>query len=212
MPRPYCDIDADVKPWLGIDVSVTSHDATLTIMRDSAEQAVINYIENDFDSHVVVGEILDANAGDTIITRFEPLVSVQALYFWGQTDGTNGSLIDPLDYQVVTSEGGSAIVLQNNYAPRGRSAVRVDYTYGYSSVPPDVKEAILLSIEAKFRRKGRKSIGLSGRSKKDESESYSGGGKGSWDTKVGLPIDVVSMLNTYRKFEFPTQPMATRNP
>ena len=212
MPRPYCDIDTDVKPWLGIEFSNTAHDAVLTIMRDSVEQAVINYIENDFDAHVVTGELLDSNASDTVIPRFEPLISVEALTFGVRPDGTGGSLVTADDYQVLSSEGGSVIVLQNISQPRGRSVILLDYTYGFTSVPPDVKESILLSIEAKFRRKGRKSIGLGGRSKKDESETYSGGGKGTWDTKVGLPVDVVSMLNTYRKFEFPTQPMATRNP
>ena len=212
MPRPYCDLNVDVKPWLGIDVSDTDQDQTLTLMRDSVEQAVINYIENDFDEHVVTGELLDSNGSDTVIPFNEPLLSVQALYLYVESDGSGGSLIDPEDYNVVTSINGSVVTMRRLFNPRGRSIIRIDYTYGYSSVPPDVKEAILLSIEAKYRRKTRKSIGLSSRRKKDESEGYSGGGPEAWDSKVGLPVEVVAMLETYRKFEFPVQPMATRNP
>jgi len=111
MPRPYCDVNTDIKPWLGI--TTTDHDTVLTIMRDSVEQAVINYVENDFDPHVVTGEILDSNASDTIITRFEPLISVQELTFGVESDGTGGSVIDAESFQVITEEGGSAIVLQS---------------------------------------------------------------------------------------------------
>jgi len=209
VPRPYVTID-EIKDWIGIELANTSHDTTIEIMRDSVEQAVINYVENDFDVHVVVNEILDSNGSDTIIPRNEPLISVQAVRIGVKTDGSGGDDLNTDSYFVVTDAGGSAVVLQGFLQPRGRAVTRLDYTYGYEELPPDVKEAILLSVEAKFRRKGRKSIGLNSRSKKDESESYSG--TGSWDTKVGLPVDVVSMLNTYRKFEFPTQPMATRNP
>jgi len=73
-----------------------------------------------------------------------------------------------------------------------------------------VKQAILLGVEAEFRRRGRKSIGTSGRSKKDESERFDNG-VGSWDKKSGLPKEVVFKLNPYRVFEFPAQPRATHN-
>jgi hypothetical protein len=87
--------------------------------------------------------------------------------------------------------------------------VRIDYTHGYTSLPSDVKLAILLGIEANFRRKGNKTIGMTGRTKKDESEGYSSG-PGAWDTKTGLPKEV-AMLNPYKRYEIPTQPMAQRN-
>lgn len=201
----FCDIDADVKPWLGIEPSNTAHDSVLTIIRDSVEKSVMEYTEQNFELNVVVGEVIDGNLSDSITPRHTPL-SVEAVYLYGDPDGSGGSLLDSNSYQL--QEG--SIRLREAYTPKARSSVRVDYTWGYDGPPPDVKLAILQGIEAEFRRKGRKSIGVGGRSKKDESEKYSSDAS-AWDKKSGLPTEVVSKLNPYRVFEFPTQPMATRN-
>lgn len=201
---PFCDIETDVKPWLGIEVD--THDSVLTIIRDSVEQSVINFTEQTFTLVVEPGEILDGNLSDAIAPRFTPIVSVQALTLGVDGDGNGGQLLDSGMYQVHT-EG---ITLIGNFTNNRRSSVKIAYTYGYDGVPADVKQAILLGIDAEFRRKGRKSIGTSGRSKKDESESFSAGSS-SWDKKSGLPKEVVFKLNPYRTFEFPTQPRAAHN-
>jgi hypothetical protein len=216
-------LNDDVKPWLGIEVSETKHDSVLTIIMKSMEKAVLNYTEAAFTQQVVVGELLDGNLSDSIVTRNSPIVSVQQVVFGVSTDGTGGSAISSEsyylpkdmeevgpDYEGSDPKGSSAILLRYLETPRGRGLVRVDYTYGFDGVPPDVKHAILLAIEADFRRKGRKSIGTSGRSKKDESERFSDS-PAAWDKKTGLPQEVVYKLNPYRVFEFPTQPMATFN-
>lgn len=202
---PICDIDTDVKPWLGIDPSVTTHDTTLTIIRDSTESAVLAYVETQFEL-TAVSEIIDGNKSDQIVPREYPIDSVSAVYFGVETDGSGGNLLDADRYQVRPE----AIILARTYSPFGRTLIRVDYTYGFDGVPAEVKEAILLAIEAKFRRKGSKSIGRSGRSKKDESESFSSG-PSNWDSRTGLPKEVVFMLNNYRRLEFPVSPMAQRN-
>lgn len=198
-----------IKEWLLIELTETKYDTVLTLFGESVETAVLNFTETSFALAPVVGEIIDANESDVIAPQNSPIVSVQNLYFGGDTDGTGGSLVDPLQYRVTPD----AIVL-NNQGPRGRNRVRIDYTWGYDGAPPDVIVAILQGVEAEFRRKGRKSIGIGGRSKKDESERYTsaGGGDGSaWDPKTGLPKEIVAKLKVYQRFEFPTQPMATRN-
>ena len=206
MPVPFCDIDTDVKPWLGIDVAETKHDTTLTILRDSVETAVLNYTEASFDLVGPVMEVIDGSRADQIVTREFPISSVDAIYFHVLPDGSGGSLIDPTYYQVLPE----AILLQHLYTPKGRSLIRIDYTWGYDGLPADVKHAILLAIEADFRRKGSKTIGRSGRSKKDEREGFSDPA-GAWDKKTGLPTEVVYKLKPYKRFEMPTQPIAQRN-
>lgn len=208
---PFLDLNGDVKPYLGIPVSNTEYDSLLTIIRDSVESSVLAYVETAFELTPVVNEILDSNGSDTIVPRNTPIVSVQAVYTSVDSDGSGGDILDPEFYRVDTD----ALTLRSINQPRGRFFVRVDYTYGYDGLPPEVKHAMLMAIDAEYIRKDKKQVGQGGgsRSKKDESQSSgnSGGGAG-WDSKVGLPNEVIAKLQTYKQsFEFPTQPMATRN-
>ncbi len=207
---PFCDLNTDVKPWLGIPVSNTEYDSVLTIFRDSVEAAVLSYVETEFTLTPITNEILDSNGSDTIVPRNSPIVSVQAIYTAVESDGSGGNLLDTSHYRVDTD----GITLRAINQPRGRFYVRVDYTYGYDGLPPEVKHAILMSIDAEFIRKNKKTVGggVTSRSKKDESESLGASGGAGWDTKVGLPLEAIAKLQTYKQsFEFPTQPMATRN-
>lgn len=202
----FLDLNADIKPWLGIDVSNTTHDSVLNIINASVEQAVLNFTEAQFVLTPVI-EILDASKSDQIVTREFPIDSVTAVFFDVQPDGTDGNLIAADEYQVLPE----AIILAfGRHTPFGRSRVRVDYTHGFDGLPDDVFEAMLLAVEAKFRRKGRKSLGIGSRSKKDESERFTDSIT-AWDKKTGLPVEVVYMLQPYKRYEFPTQPIAQRN-
>ena len=205
---PFCDIDTDVKPWLGIPLANTTYDSVLIILRDSVEQSVLNYTGASFSPVVKQGELKDSNGSDVIVMDSYPIISVEQILFDVESDGTGGSLIDPEFYHL---DKGGSVTLRAVNQRRGRFIVRVDYTYGYASLPPDVKQAILISIEAEYRRKQDKTMGKTGRSKKDESENYEGSA-GLWDARSGLPRDAVSKLNQYRvNVEFPIQPMAQRN-
>jgi len=218
---PICDIDADVKPWLNIEIAETKHDTTLAIIRDSIEKSVLNYTEACF-TQKTEQHIYDGNGSDTITPSEGPIVSVSEVKFNVALDGTGGDVIDAASYYLpkdmeevdtydgTGTKGSSAILLRGHKSPRYRGALSVTFTFGYDGVPPDVKHAILMAIEADFRRKGRKSIGAGSRSKKDESERLTDS-KSAWDKKTGLPQEVVYKLNPYRVFEFPSQPMATYN-
>lgn len=207
---PFLDLNADIKPYLGIPIENTEQDSILTLFRDSVESSVLAYVETAFELTPVTNEILDSNGSDTIVPRNTPIVSVQSIYTSVESDGSDGDLLDPEFYRVDTD----GITLRAINQPRGRFYVRVDYTYGYDGLPPEAKHAMLMAIDAEFLRKSKKSVGQgsSGRSKKDESESGGAAGGQGWNDKVGLPNEVIAKLQTYKQsFEFPTQPMATRN-
>lgn len=202
----FLNLNTDIKPWLGIPVLTTIHDDVLTIINNATNQAVLNYVETDFALHTQVNEVLDANQSDVIIPKNIPIVSIQKIYLETATDGSGGSLLDPTYYQLVSD----TIVLQGIRTPFNRSRVRVDYTWGYNGLPADVKLCMLQTVEAEFRRKGNKTLGLGGRSKKDESETFKSD-LGDWDDKTGLPKVLIYKLTPYKCFEFPNQPMAVRN-
>lgn len=208
MGRPWCDVDADIKPWLGI--TSTDHDAVLTVLRDSVEQSVANYVEHEFESTVVAGEVIDGTRADAIAPKNWPILSVQSLHLFANGDGSGGELIDPSQY--VVEEWGINLG-DGLYSSRGRSTIRLAYTWGFASLPADAKLAILQTVEAEFRRKKRKTIGGGSRSKKDESEGAStGSDESAWDKKSGLPKSILGKLNSYKQGpEFTSQPMATRN-
>jgi len=202
----FLDLETEIKPWLGIKAGDTSQDAFLTLINASVEQSIKNYCETDFETHAITKEILDGNDSDIIVPRNMPILSVQAIYFYCDTAGENGSLIDPLCYQVLEH----SIVLQSVTTPFCRSRVRMDYTYGYASLPADVKLVSLQGVEAEFRRKNDKTLIGGRKSKKDESEE-TGAAVVEWDNKTGLPRVLIFKLTPYRSYEFPSQPMAQRN-
>ena len=193
-----------IKSWLGI--VGTDYDVTLEIIRDAVEQSVLQYCETSFTLEEVENEVTDGTNSDTIIPKKYPIDSVQELRFGVGTDGTGGSVVSSADYQVKPD----AIILKGFTTPKGRANIAIDYKYGYSGLPSDVKLAIIQAVEAEYRRKSKKSIGVASRSKEGESETYKND-VGAWDQKSGLPKEVVYKLQPYKTFEFPTQPMATRN-
>jgi hypothetical protein len=198
-------VAGDIKPWLGIDPSNTTHDSNLSIINNAVEKAVLNYCETTF-ALTSSTDILDGNISDIILTENTPIASVTSLYFNVLPDGSSGALIDPENYKVRTD----GIYLVGITSPRGRACIKVTYQYGYNGLPADVKLMMLQTVEAEWRRKGNKSLGLGGRSKKDESETYIND-MGQWDEKTGLPKVLISKLQPYKNCDYPIMPIAQRN-
>lgn len=194
----------DVKGYLGISLTDTQYDAKLEIMRKSVEQSVLNYCEVDFASHVVTKELIDGTQSDVLVTKYFPVLSVQAIYFDCDSAGEGGSLLDSDLYSIDQS----AIYLRGVKSPyTSRGTVRVDYTHGYTAVPDDVLLCVYQSVKAEFNRDSNNTEHLSNRSKEDESEGY----LSAWDKKTGLPSQIISKLQAYRVYEFPMVGMAQRN-
>lgn len=201
---------ANLKVFLGIDPLDTAQDAIIAMFQASVEASVINFCDTDFTIQTVTNEIVDGILADVIVPRNYPITAVDAVILGVYPDGTNGFALDPTRDYAFTE---SAITLRGNQTPFSRAAVRIDYKWGYPSVPGDVAMAVYQSVKTEMQRYNRNTEDLSSRSKGDESEGYgNGGGAGSiWDTSTGLPKTVVAKLSNYKTFEFPMAGMAQRN-
>ena len=189
----------EIKTFLDIALADTSKDALITLFRDSVEASIIGFCETDFASHIVTNEYIDANRSDIILPKNCPIISVQALYIDVDSDG-NGTLLDSSEYV----KDGYAITLKNHHTQGRRASIKINYTYGYASVPADVKMCVYQSVKAEIQRYDSNTENINSRSKEGESESYGG----AWDGISGLPKQVISKLSRYKMLEFPNVPSA----
>jgi len=126
---------ADIKVFMGIDPLDTSQDALLTMFKDAIESSVINFCDSDFTIQTVTNERVDGQRSDIIITENFPITDVDAVYVDVMADGSLGILLDPTEYD--WDEGSIYLRWQNT--PKARRGIRIDYKWGYASVPADVK-------------------------------------------------------------------------
>jgi hypothetical protein len=195
---------SNIKAWLSI--TGNDQDAILTQIQDAVDQAITNYCDTEFTETTVTGELIDCRRSDILVPQFYPIISVQELLMGLGLDGSGGVALEETDY-ILRPDG---IYLKTQIMPQGRGLAKISYHYGYATVPARVKMASTLAVEAFYRRRSRKSLGLSSRSKEGESQSYENY-SGAWDKLTGLPTDVVSMLGEYRDISIPVSPMSIRN-
>lgn len=187
----------EIKSFLGVNNN--DQDALLTMFQESVEASIIGYCETDFASHVVTGEVLDGNRSDIIVPKKCPIISVQALFIYVDETGV-GTELDTDSYTVDES----AITLKSLSTDGRRSSIKINYTYGYSSVPADVKMCVYQSVKAEMQRYSQNTENITSRSKEGESEGYGG----AWDSLSGLPKQIISKLQRYKIIEFPNVPSA----
>jgi hypothetical protein len=201
---------ANLKVFLGIDPSDTAQDAIILMFQESVEASIIAFCDTDFTIKTVVNEVVDGILADVIVPRNYPITAVDAVVLGVYPDGSDGFALDATRDYAFTE---SAITLRGNQTPFSRSSVRIDYKWGYPSVPGDVAMAVYQSVKTEMQRYNRNTEDLASRSKGDESEGYGNGGgaSGVWDSSTGLPKVIVAKLANYKTFEFPTAGMAQRN-
>lgn len=196
-----------LKSFMGIKPADTTQDDVLQIFLDSVESSVIAYCETDFSAKVIAGfpgELKDGTDSDVIVPNHYPILSIQGVWLGCKMDGTGGyQLSETTDYY-----HDEASIYLRAYTPNQRGAVRLNYTWGYNSVPPEVKLCILQCVKAEYQRHVNKTEGLNSRSKEGESESFGGS---AWNPSTGLPTSIQAKLEKYKVVEFPNPNMAQRN-
>jgi hypothetical protein len=119
-------------------------------------------------------------------------------------DGSGGDVVDTNNY--IVDETGIRL-RRGYYTTKSRATIKVSYTYGYSTLPNDVRLAILQAVKAEMQRHSADTEHINSRTKEGEREDYGG----AWDEATGLPKQVLPKLRHYKLRDFPAAGMAQRN-
>jgi len=196
---------ADCKAYIGIALADTTQDAIIEIIRPAVEELVLAYCDTAFDNTVILKEMHDGTQADVIVPHNFPVTEITEVWLGTDANGDNGNLLDAGDDYFVDDDG--SVILVRRVTPFRRGAVKLVYKHGYTAVPAVVKLCIYQTVKAELQRKKRNTEDITSRGKGDENEGYGG----AWDKKTGLPVQIMSKLETFRTKEFPSGGMAQRN-
>lgn len=175
---------ADVKDWLGI--TDTASDARLTRLITAASAAVENYVNYPFLTGSRT-EVRDGQGMDRMMLQNWPVTAVASLSIGGTAvtaattpTGTGFRFDDTMLY------------LNGYLFTAGFQNVQISYTSGYATLPDDVTQAVILTVQDMVGPQGRdmqiQSYSVPG----VYSESYRG-----LDRKSSLPDVAAALLQNY---------------
>ena len=140
---PICTL-ADVKAYLRLPTTDTSYDAELTNLLYVATDQIESYCNRPIVPKAMPTEYHDGWSGDTIMLLYRPVVSVQSVTEYWSTGGAHVlsevSASSPGDGYQLEARTGRMIRSFDGIWPKpwfpGSRNVVVDYTAGYSAMPP----------------------------------------------------------------------------
>jgi len=176
---------ADVKQQLDIPPSDTKQDSRLTLYINASTQAIETYCGRSFEVATRT-EYHDGDLSNAILSFQWPIISISQLWVdptRGFTD-TTYQLTAP-DYLI---QGESRITFTNLITPRVSGSIKLVYSAGYATTPPDLNLACIWLVEWFQYHRNRQDMGRTNASKGDES--------------IGIlaeaPKMILQLLNPYR--------------
>lgn len=153
----------DVKDWLATNTQISNaNDLLLQRLITAGSKFVLNYIGRSSLDPTVYDDRYDTGVQNFLVIRNWPVISVTSIQFAGReitspatgNPPNNGYLLEP-----PPVGGGQQRLTICGYAlPRGRSTVRVQYTAGFETIPPDIALAACELVGERY--KARERIGL----------------------------------------------------
>ncbi len=203
---------ADLKTHAGIPA--TGADTLLQAYLNAAAAWIDNHTNSTFIAGTATAEAYDGNGGKHILLRHRPVLAVSAVAIDGESlDSTLYGLTDSCwlglqDYNRGRASSSLGLVLNEgewNYNPRiapdggfggavdpfwprGIGNITVDYTYGYSTVPPAVSTACAMLAAYWYSRDA--SLGVQSISHGPTSVTYAA-------AESAIPMGVRAMLAGY---------------
>ena len=190
---------ASVKSHLNI--SVTTQDTTLERMINAASNKIEKFLDRKILKRAYT-EYQDGRANDRIVLRQWPCDKPTEL--WDDISGKFTDSSNQLDTEEYVTEGDPAIgvvLLGGLRFSRANKNIKIVYQAGYDTVPYDIEEACILTVEFMYDMRADRRIGVSSKGKNGESTSF----------LSDLPDFVTDMLMPYQRCEFGIAPIAIQN-
>jgi hypothetical protein len=133
----------------------------------------------------------DGKGGLKLFTPQAPIISVTSVETW---NGTAWEVVDAVSYTPTIGDDGEYICFREQYTwVVGILNWRVTYTYGFTTIPADLKRAILLIAHA-FARVSLRAPDLKSQSDGDQAFVYN-------DRMTSdIPTDALDLLAPYKRF------------
>jgi hypothetical protein len=190
---------ANVKSHLNI--TVATQDAKLERMINAASLKIEQFLDRKILKRSYT-EYQDGRLNDRIVLRHWPCDKPTEL--WSDASGLFADSSNQIDANDFVLEGDPAIgvVLLNGLVfPRSNKSIKIVYQAGYDTVPYDIEEACILSVEFMYDMSADRRIGVKSKGKNGETTTFAG----------DLPIFVKDMLTPYQRYEFGISPIAIQN-
>jgi len=147
---------ANVKDWLGLSANPsTADDAVLSRLISAASALISSWCGRSFPL-ASYSETRDGNGKSQMIPAHQPVIAVTAITVNGRSlvptvpGGTPGFYFTPTLIRLA----GSAFVY-------GRGNVVLSYQAGFTVIPPDVEQACIELVAARFRDRNRAGLSTS---------------------------------------------------
>ena len=138
----------NVKRAIGVPSAVTQHDDFIDTLLEVADEEVLAYTgQTAVTATTVTGEKYDitTNHETEVVLRNFPVSAVSAVV-------VDGSTLSSDAWYIASNEGVIRLKNSGAFFPQGAQSVAVDYSYGFSSLPNDLKFAATIICVAHFNR------------------------------------------------------------
>ena len=199
---------AEAKAQLKIVDTNTKEDATFEGYINEISSAVELYCKRKFVSQSITSELHDGNGGRFLYPRYFPIQQLStesapttsqklaSLQYRNSPDDSWIDIEDDIDHIFIETGDDSCrpfIELYDTYFPVGRRNITLSYKAGYTTVPSDVKMAVLEMIQMRWNeaKRGNDWLGQGNINASQSGNSYS-------TSLINLDKRWKSVLDRYR--------------
>lgn len=180
----------EAKTWLDIPLSDTAQDALLEGLINTASTRIENHCSRAF-KRTQRTELYDGRNSDLLLLKHFPAETPTALVINSTAiESTAFALQDEMTVKLICG-----------VFPRGSLNVQVTYFAGYATIPDDLQTAAKFLVQWLYSVRTDRRIGIQSKNKQSESISFN----------LGMPQEIVEMLQPYVRMEFSLVPGAVVN-